>query len=411
MKIDAEERIKKVKIKLVTGNPFFAYLSFYLQIEEDTTGIVPKNCGMSVNPAGKVYYRKEFVDEITDKELLGVIKHEILHLALLHLTRGGRRNRLKWNIATDVAVNTILLTKDDYGNCDELPKGLKPNSKNQYIILNKVIQDVDKKSAEEIYDELPEIPEPQILKVYVGFDSHEIDKMIKDGDAVELTEADLQKLENDWSYQVQTAIVLAKQRGQLPLGLERYADKLKEVEINWRVVLLRFIQQLIPHDYDWSHRSKKGYALNVYLPNITKEKIKIVVGVDTSGSIGQEELTKFLSEVIGIARTFRETIDMRIMFHDVNVQADYLIKNGNIPQIMAMKIRGGGGTSHRPLFNKVKEEVKDCECLISFTDGYSDIENIDMRKYSFSKFFVINKDGMMPKLKKGDAIVIKLKGD
>lgn len=409
MKADAEERIRKIKIKLVNGNPFFAYLSLYLQIEEDKHGVVPKNCGMSVSPTGRVWYRKEFVDEISDKELLGVIKHEILHLALLHLTRVGKRNHTKWNVATDVAVNTILLTKDDEGKCDELPKGLKPNSANQFIIMGKVIKDINKKSAEEIYDELPEIPE-QNIKIYITFDEHEFNKLLKDGDAVELTEADLQKLENEWFNQVQTAIVLAQQRGQLPAGMERYVDRLKEVEINWRVVLLRFIQQLIPRDYDWSHRSKKGYALNVYLPSVTKEKIKIVVGIDTSGSIGQEELTKFLSEIIGIARTFRENIDMRIMFHDVEVQADYLVKNGSIPQIMAMKIRGGGGTSHRPLFDKVKKEIRDCECLISFTDGFSDIENIDMSKYPFAKFFIINKDGMIPKIRKNEAIIIKLRG-
>ena len=148
MKASAEDRIMKVKILLVNGNPFSAYLSLYLQIEEDKIGIVPKNCGMSVNPTGRVYYRKEFVDKITDKELLGVIKHEILHLALLHLTRVGKRNHLKWNVAAYLAVNTILLTKDSRGRCDELPQGLKPDSRNQFVILGKTIKELDKKSAE-----------------------------------------------------------------------------------------------------------------------------------------------------------------------------------------------------------------------------------------------------------------------
>jgi predicted metal-dependent peptidase len=206
-------------------------------------------------------------------------------------------------------------------------------------------------------------------------------------------------------------MVLAQQRGKLPLGLERYVDKLKDVEINWRVVLQRFIQQSIPTDYTWSSRSKKDYALGIYLPSVIKEKIDIVVGVDTSGSIGQEELTKFLSEIIGIAKTFREVIDMRIMFHDVEVHGNYLIKNGNIPQIMAMTIKGGGGTSHKPFFEKVKKEVRDCKCMVSFTDGYSDIENMNLNDYKFSKLFIINKKGTIPKTKRGEAIFIKLKDD
>jgi predicted metal-dependent peptidase len=193
--------------------------------------------------------------------------------------------------------------------------------------------------------------------------------------------------------------------------MERYVDKLKEVEINWRVVLRRFIQQTIPSDYTWTKRSKKGYALDLYLPNVTKEKIDIVVGVDTSGSIGQEELTKFLSEIIGIAKTFREIIDMRILFHDVEVHGDYLVKNGSIPQIMAMKIKGGGGTSHKPLLEKIKKDIKDCKCLVSFTDGWSDIEHIKLDDYKFTKLFIINKNGSIPKTKKGEATFIKLKDD
>ena len=404
MKESAEERMMKAKINITYSNPFFAYLSLYLTIEEDKVGIVPKNCGMAVTPNGHLYYRKEFVDEITDAQLLGVIKHEILHLGLLHLVRGGRRHNLKWNIATDVAVNTILIA-----NGDELPKGLKPNTRNQFVILGKVIQDIDKKSAEEIYDELPEIPESRI-DVYITFDNHMKGQGDKDGKEMEaLTESELQKIETEWFNKVQTAMVLSQQRGKLPLGLERYVDKLKEVEINWRVVLRRFIQAVIPVDYTWDKRSKKGYALNIYLPNVTREKINIVVGIDTSGSIGNEELSKFLSEIIGIAKTFREVIDMRIMFHDVDVQGDYLVRNGSIPQIMKMKVKGGGGTSHKPFFNKVKEEVKDCKCVVCFTDGCSDIEDIKLDKYNFTKLFIINKQGIIPKVKKGEAIFIKLK--
>jgi predicted metal-dependent peptidase len=400
MKATAEERITKAKITITYSNPFFAYLSLYLTIEEDKIGIVPENCGMSVSPTGHLYYRKEFVDEITDAQLLGVLNHEILHLGLLHLVRCGRKNRLMWNIATDLVANTILI-KNGY----ELPKALKPNIKNQFVILNKIIQNVDSKSAEEIYEELPEIPE-QKTAVYILIDNHEN----KDGKGEPLTESEMQKLETEWFNKVQTAMVLAQQRGNLPAGLERYVDELKKAEINWRVVLRKFIQQSIPTDYSWSNRSKKGYALDIYLPSIIKEKIDIVVGVDTSGSIGDEELTKFVSEIIGIAKAFREVVDMRIMFHDTEVSADYLIKNGNIPQIMAMKVKGGGGTSHQELLDKIKKEVKDCKCLVSFTDGYSDLESINLGDYKFSKLFIINKNGTVPEVK-GEATFIKLKDE
>ena len=226
-----------------------------------------------------------------------------------------------------------------------------------------------------------------------------------------MTESELQKIETEWFNKIQTAMVMSQQRGRLPAGLERYVDELKKAEINWRVVLRRFIQQSIPNDYSWMKSSKRGRALGIYLPSTTKEKVSIAVGVDTSGSIEQKELTKFLSEIISIANTYKQMIDMRIFFHDYEVQNDYVIKNGNIAQIMAMKPKGGGGTSHKPLLDKIKKEMKDCKCLIAFSDGWSDIEDIKLNDYKFTKLFIINKHGTIPKIKKNDAIFIKLKED
>jgi len=407
VKDTAEERLMKAKITITYSNPFFAYLSLYLTIEEDKRGVVPKNCGMGVSPTGHLYYKKEFVDEITDAQLIACLCHELLHLALLHLVRGGRRSQLKFNVAADLTVNTILI-KNRY----ELLRGiLKPNAKNQFVILGKIINNIDEKSAEEIYDELPEIPEEK-RNVYIGFDNHNTNSNPKDGKGEPLTEAELQELETEWFNKVETAMVLAQQRGNLPAGLERYVDGLKKAEINWKVVLRRFIQQTIPTDYSWNRPSKKSVACGCYLPSTTKEKVNIVVGIDTSGSIGDEELTKFLSEIIGIAKSFKEVIDMKIMFHDVKVHAEYLIRNGSIPQIMAMKPKGGGGTSHRELLDKIKKEIRDCKCLVSFTDGYSDLEDINLKSYPFSKLFIINKKGNIPKVKEGArATFIKLRDD
>lgn len=405
--LNADERITKIKIRIVNGNPFFAYLSLYLTFEEDTTGKrVGKDAGMSVNARGQVYYRKEFIDGITDDELLGVMCHEIFHLAFLHLTRAGRRNHLRWNISTDLCINTMLLA-----NSYSLPKGIRANSRNEFVILGKVIKAVDTKTAEEIYDEIPDIPDDKPPMIYVTFDKHDIGDGEKIEGEVELTEAEMQKLETEWFNRVQTASVLAQQRGQLPAGLERYIDKLKEAEINWRVKLLRFVQFVIPHDQTWKSRSKVGHALGIYLPSLLKERIDIVIGVDTSGSIGEEEITKFLSEMVAIARSYKDRVSMRVLFHDVEIQGDYEIKNGNIDKIMSMKIRGGGATSHKLLFEKVRKDIRNCKCLISFTDGYSDIENIKLTDYKFKKMFVINKEGTIPKIKRNLAEIIKLRED
>ncbi|MHA1855006.1 MAG: VWA-like domain-containing protein, partial [Promethearchaeota archaeon] len=106
-----------------------------------------------------------------------------------------------------------------------------------------------------------------------------------------------------------------------------------------------------------------------------KENISVVIGIDTSGSIGQEELTEFLSEVVGIARTYNN-IKMRLLTHDYEIQDDYEVRNGNIKKIMNLKIHGDGGTSHKCVYDYIKQKKIDCRVLVLFTDGYSDLEEI-----------------------------------
>ena len=393
----AEERITKVKVIIASSNPFFAYLSLYITIAEDKKNIIPKNAGMGVNANGFLLYKKSFVDGITDDQLKGVILHEILHLSLLHLSR-SKKNKFKWNLASDIVVNNILL-KNKY----VLPIGALSPKFNEITILGKKIQKIDEKTAEDIYEELPEIQDEPSL-AGKQFDNHE--NLNEKGG--EQTESELQELETEWINRAGAAAALAEQKGSMPLGVERYLDKLKKVEIKWRILLRKFIQQSIPIDYSWQKRAKKSISLGVYLPGYRKDKVTIAVGIDTSGSIGDPELAKFLSEIIGIANIFREEVDMKIMFHDTEVQAEYDIKNGSVAQILKMMPRGGGGTSHENLLDKASL-IKNCKCLISFTDGISDIEDLDLKKYKFPKLFIINKHGQIPRVNKGDAIFIKLK--
>jgi hypothetical protein len=54
------------------------------------------------------------------------------------------------------------------------------------------------------------------------------------------------------------------------------------------------------------------------------------LAIDTSGSIGQEELTDFLSEIVGMAKGFKDKLNMTLLTHDCIIQNDYSVENGNI---------------------------------------------------------------------------------
>jgi len=110
----AQEKINKAKVKILQKSPFFSYLSLYLKIEESKDESLES---IGVTPKGNCYYNAKWIESISDEELLGVMAHEILHLALLHLTRVGNRHRQGWNIATDLCINSML-QKEKF----ELPK-------------------------------------------------------------------------------------------------------------------------------------------------------------------------------------------------------------------------------------------------------------------------------------------------
>ena len=138
---------------------------------------------------------------------------------------------------------------------------------------------------------------------------------------------------------------------------------------------------------------------------MTKEKIEISIMIDLSGSVGEKEMTDFLSEICGMARAYQERITMRIFSHDTECYDNGLVRNGNIKEIMQMEIKGGGGTSFSQPLEYLKENNINPKCLIWFSDGYG----TDFEKPNFPILWILSKDGSDGLLKnKGQ--IIKLNG-
>lgn len=438
MELTALDKLKRARIEIQRKNPFFAYLSLYLKFREDKYKQLEEFAGMGVSADGTLIYKKEFVDSLKMEELRGVLIHEILHLSLLHLTRRKKREPLVWNVACDICVNHIVLE-----NGFELPSDVvKADYQDEFKYGDITIENCGKKTAEQIYSELEHLIKEKGKWVMVGkygypqykgggsegrgfkgFDNHieQVDKSNKgkdkgkEGDnedeGIENPNDDIRReIENKWTQLGKEALVLAKMRGNMPRGVERFIGELDDSRVAWRTLLQKYIQRAIPYDYTYSSPSKKSMATGYYMPNTIKDFVDVIVAVDTSGSIGQKELEDFLSEIIGIAKSFSNRVKMRLLTHDTKVWDDWLVQNGNIEKIKALKIRGGGGTSHKEVFDYCENNIRDTKLLIAFTDGDSDLEEIDTGKYRFDKLFVISVDGHDRQLEeKNDCHIIKLK--
>jgi predicted metal-dependent peptidase len=434
--ITALDKLKRARIEIQKKSPFFAYLSLYLQFREDKSNQLEKFAGMGVSADGVLIYKAEFVENLNRDELMGVLIHEILHLALLHLTRRKRRQPLVWNIACDLCVNHLVKQ-----NNFSLPDGcVIADYNDEFNIKNIVIKDVSKKTAELIYEELEKLIDKNKSKWVLvgnngypqnkdddgenpkGFDIHIESKedgkgkgkgKDKDkngnGTDTQLTEEEKKEIEDKWTQLGKEALVYSKLKGNMPNGMERLIGELTDNKVAWRSILQKYIQRAIPYDYTYANPSKKSMATGYYMPSTIKEYVDVVIAVDTSGSIGEIELKEFLSEIIGIAKSFSSRVKMRLLTHDTKVWDDYLVQNGNIEKIKALKIRGGGGTSHKEVFEYVDEKIRDTKLLICFTDGDSDLQEIETGKFKYDKLFVISENGHDGQLQgKNDVHILKL---
>jgi predicted metal-dependent peptidase len=398
------ERLTRGKIQIQQQSSFFAYLSLYLKLKEDTSVD-----SAYVDTRGNMGYNPEFIRKLTDKEITGVMIHEILHQALLHLTRLGTRDMKLFNVATDLCINTMILKEGKYAlpdgclcaDCDDVFK--IPTDVKEYKI-----EKISEKSADIIYDELVKIRNNyqsktkkkgkgnKVLEDYEGFDRHDYEN---------LSPEEKRKVENEISGRVATAVSMAKMKGDLPSGIGKMFDELHKEKIDWRTILQRIITKEIPYDYTFSKPHKKSYNYGVYMPNVLKESVDVSVVLDLSGSVGKNEFNDFFSEIVGIARAYQNRVNIRFYSHDTECYDCGMVRNGNIEEIRKIKLKGGGGTSHIKVFEQLKKDKP--KLVVFLTDGYSDLNEINFNDYAFKKLFVITKGGDDSQVK-GKCEVVKL---
>lgn len=389
-KLSAKEKITKTIIDLQQEHPFFARIILSLDIQEDTQGKLPAYGRMGVNAKGGLIYNREFVEGLNYPNLKFCLAHEVAHTFLLHLTRRGLRNKIAWNISADLAVNTILIQN----NFQALKGTLTPDDKYSFTFGGKILIDLDKKTAEKIYDELP-IPKGNTQSPGQGsedptsgagdgsqFDVHYFDE--------NMTPEEAKNNEQYWKDQIIDAAAIAKQRGKMPGGMETYLKGLLHPKLHWRQILRQFVSNQIPCDFSWSRPSRRSQSIGYYLPYVKREYIDVVAHIDTSGSISDKDLHDFYSEIFGILSSF-PNVKITIIECDAAIHQVIVLNNNTKSKVKNIKPKGRGGTSHKPVWEYIKKKIPCCKVLVSLTDLCSDIEKSDKPKYPV--LWVVPKDG------------------
>lgn len=396
--LNHNQRISRGKIKLTRERPFFGSLVYYLnpvaaneKIKESLEGRTHLG---GVTEKGSLLYFPEAVEELPEDQLMTFLAHEALHCGFNHFKRQGERDDKLWNIALDVAVNNIL----EMNGFTEIEGSIWPEDNEFYCIIGNdsvKIEDLDEKSAEQIYDILMNKAEEQARKGNMEYDEDGIEIDIE-GHDVHMDEEEANDIdENDEMPDIQDGVEdrddeffdrkmsEAKQeasqtRGNQPAGMGLKMDQKKKASIDWRAVLHQNMTSAISSDYTFSQPNMNYYNMKkednegnmrrLYLPSEENTGLDVVLSIDTSGSIGQEELEKFVGEVYAIASSF-DAIEMKVIQHDSKVQK---VDEVNTPrELEDLTYKGGGGTSHPPVVERMEKDNDRNRLYIGFTDGYT----------------------------------------
>ena len=166
-----------------------------------------------------------------------------------------------------------------------------------------------------------------------------------------------------------------KGRGTIPAGWERWAGEvLRPAKIPWQQRLQRAARRALADilgtvDYRYKRPSRRqgaiGYGIGKpVLPIMRAPKPEVVIAIDTSGSMGQQELDDAITESRGVLQA--TGAEVTFMSCDAVV---HMVKRARTWKDIANNLKGGGGTDFRPVFDKMKTERIRPDIVIFITDG------------------------------------------
>ena len=343
----------------------------------------------------KVYSRKYVSEYDNEAKLRGLVLHENLHVALKQIPRHRDLNHdhKMLNYAMDFVVNDVIKNTEGTTGYSKEPIVLLPDGALYHPMFHnwsvRKVYEYLKQRKEELdkADENGEEPQPcpqQNKSSTNGEDQNEtdidnalrnMDKGLDDHVFVDVEEMDaeqLKKLENEIDKALRQGGMLA---GRMGASIPRVIGELLETKVDWREVFREFVQSAMrgKDEYTWRKMSKPYLANNMYLPSMHSETMgELVVAIDTSGSIDNEQISEFASELASICETCNPD-KVRVLWWDTKVHGEQVFE-GNYNDIAKMlKPKGGGGTHVGCVNDYIIKSSINAEVLVVFTDGY--VEN------------------------------------
>ncbi|MDE3724685.1 VWA-like domain-containing protein [Nocardiopsis sp. N85] len=346
-------KLLAARYRAAQARPYLASALYSLSVVE--TRRVPT---MGVDRRWRCYVSPDFVARTPVPELSGVWVHEVSHLLRDHHGRSDRlpaaeqRDHLRVNVAQDCEINDDLLADGL-----DLPEG---------TMSPKRFDMPDGLMFEAYLRMLPE----EVRTLDCGSGAHGAARPWEEsGDARGgVGDVEAEALRRSTAEAMRSHV---RSRGTLPEGWKRWAEEILQPTVDWRRVLAGAVREALAWaggavDYTYSRPSRRSGALRgVVLPSLRRPLPRVAVVVDTSGSMGQDDLAAALAEISGVLKEVgvgKERVS--VLACDADVHAARRVTSADQVELL-----GGGGTDMRVGIEAALRAPQRPQVVIVLTDG------------------------------------------
>ena len=397
--LTVKELVDKALLNMTLNLPIFADLIIKIGVKlVNNPGI--RACAWTNGTA--IYINECIVDELrfgnpkkpdnkkvdfTYKKMIYTLSHELMHLLNLTFDRGkdlgifaddqsteGAAKFKLWNVATDYEINSLLLNNRD-GSGKSKPVG-------EYLDGTLYSEDYIDIPAEKIYHDLLQKSDNNASSAASDIQYTFDDTENEEGEGISF-DAHM-PIADDTTRQE----VLSKIRDCLANRSDGHTESsaidrafqrtFKKEPFNWKKALTKYIRGYIKANYTWNKPSRSGQALGLILPSAGKTpKMRIGVAIDTSGSIGEQELQGMINHVFTILNVFNNfQVDVWCCGMQVYQETLKTFTQANKKELLNYQLKSDGCNDmvQNIKFVNDKYKMNKLDALIIFSDFYDAID-------------------------------------
>lgn len=345
------QRIQRAHVRLMRSEKF-AFMSGIVACGNVT---ISDDCPTAYTDGWNVTYGAEFVGKLTDNELAFLVLHENFHKLMRQLTMWQslfKADARRANMAADYVVNLMISDADP--------------TETVATVISSALIDARYRgmSTKEVFDALEGDGRGGTSG---GSDNGE--SMDTHGWGQEVTPEEQRERDRMIDVAARQGAILA---GKLGSGLPRGVLEVLEPKVNWRELLRDFMSSVASgrDTTTWRRPNRRYLHQGAYMPSMYSESMgEIVVAIDTSGSIGERELSEFASEIVSICDTATPS-KLTLLWWDTQVCGVQEFEGDYTGLTSALIPVGGGGTRFDCVGDYIRANNIMPECVITLTDGY-----------------------------------------